>query len=174
METAVLIGPKHTGKTSVGRALAGLLDVPFIDLDEAVTLRTGKTPRALYREGPEAFRAAETEALRSLLAETAARRVIAAGGGIADNAPALALLVNTSGLRLLYIEVSEETAWERIQSAAVRTGELPPFLDTDNPRKTHRALYLRRAAAYRTLAHITVAGENAVPEAIALRLLGML
>ncbi|MDR2483554.1 MAG: shikimate kinase [Treponema sp.] len=174
METAVLIGPKHTGKTSVGRALAGLLDVPFIDLDEAVTARTGKTPRALYREGPEVFRAAETEALRSLLEETAGRRVIAAGGGTADNAAASALLVNTAGVRLLYIEVSEETAWERIQLAAGRTGELPPFLNTANPRETHRALYTRRAAACRALAHITAAGENAAPEAIAQRLLTML
>ncbi|MDR0997648.1 MAG: hypothetical protein LBL70_01155, partial [Treponema sp.] len=69
MEIILLTGPKHSGKTSAGRALVRLLAektdpaASFIDLDELVEDRTGKSPRALYREGPEIFRKAEADAL---------------------------------------------------------------------------------------------------------------
>jgi shikimate kinase len=72
METVLLVGPKHSGKTSAGRALARLWtgkNAPaafFTDLDELVEDRTGKSPRALYGEGPEIFRKAEADALGDL------------------------------------------------------------------------------------------------------------
>jgi shikimate kinase len=178
MKIAALIGPKHTGKTSVGRALAGLLGVPFTDLDEFIALRTGKQPRTLYREGSGVFRAAETEALQSLIQgmqplspSGPPGQVVAAGGGILDNPDAAAILTNTPGVRLLYIEVSAETAWKRIRRAAEQTGELPPFLSTADPQETHRALHTRRAADCKALAWHTIAGESGSPEEIARRIL---
>jgi shikimate kinase len=79
----IIMGPKHSGKTSAGKALArlwaGAANDPshsarspsegavFIDLDELVERRSGKSPRQLYKEGPDRFRKAEAEALKSLL-----------------------------------------------------------------------------------------------------------
>jgi shikimate kinase len=154
----------------------------FIDLDEVVEARAGKSPRLLYREGPEVFRRAEAEALRSLLeapslgeACRAGGRtaIVAAGGGLADNREALDLVKGTPSVLTVYIEVSAETAWGRIRAAADRTGELPPFLNTENPRETHRHLHERRGKVYRDLAALSVkAGDT--PEETAAAILGRL
>jgi shikimate kinase len=89
-------------------------------------------------------------------------RVIAAGGGLADNGAVLSLL-RRPALIPVYLHVSAETAWARIESRAAETGELPPFLNTANPRETHRQLHDRRAAAYREIAAVTVDGEGKSP-----------
>jgi shikimate kinase len=166
MKDFFLTGPKHSGKTSVGKALASLCGCAFIDLDESITERTGKTPRELYREGSGIFQKAEAEALAALLnSGTAERgRIIATGGGIIDNSEALALLKNSAAV-LVYLEVSAHTAWERI--TAHSGGELPPFLQTGNPKETHRELHERRAAAYRQLAEMVINAEEKKPEQLA-------
>ncbi|MDR2257835.1 MAG: shikimate kinase [Treponema sp.] len=169
METVLLTGPKHAGKTSVGRALAVFFSGSFTDLDEHIHARAGKSPRALYTEGPGVFRKAEAGALADLLNRreggSGAFAVIAAGGGIIDNPEALAVC-EKAGAIPVYLEVSAETAWERIRRAAETEG-LPPFLQTSNPRETHRLLHERRAAAYRAWARVTVRGEGKSPEEIA-------
>jgi shikimate kinase len=173
----VLIGPKHAGKTSAGKALASLCGGKFTDLDECVETRTGKSARALYREGPGIFRRAEAEALAALLAENApgtarppAPHVIAAGGGLADNEAALSLLRQPGPYRaplLVYLDVPAETAWARIGEQAAKTGELPPFLNTENPRETHRRLHERRALLYRKIAGLAVDAGRKDPAALA-------
>ncbi|MDR2535939.1 MAG: shikimate kinase [Treponema sp.] len=162
----LLTGPKHAGKTTAGRAFGQLSSGDFIDLDELIEQRTGKSPRTLYKEGPEYFRLAETEALETLLSmETGQGKapvIMAAGGGIIDNEAALKKL-KTAKVFIVYLEVSAETAWHRIQAA----GSLPPFLDTPNPQETHKKLHQRRAEAYKTLAHITIQSEGKTPESLA-------
>jgi shikimate kinase len=123
--------------------------------------QTGTPPRTLYRADPGGFRKAEFRALETAL-ESSALRVIAAGGGIIDNDDAVELF-KRSGAILVYLEVSADTAWERI----TRSGDgLPPFLNTENPRETHRKLHERRGAAYKRLSHITVSGEEGSPDAV--------
>jgi shikimate kinase len=173
MGIILLAGPKHSGKTSAGRALARLwtekyAPASFTDLDELVEERCGKSPRALYREGPEIFRKAEAEALRDIFgrADGEALRIVATGGGLADNGEAMDLLKNSvSGKSFrvftVFIEVPAGTAWERIEAEAEKTSELPPFLKTENPRETHRQLHLRRGAVYREIADLSLrAGET--------------
>ncbi|GHT63358.1 shikimate kinase [Spirochaetia bacterium] len=169
MGLVILTGPKHSGKTTAGRALAEQCAGTFTDLDELVEARAGKSPRTLFKEGPEVFRMAEAEALQSLLNEGhdgRSFRIVAAGGGLVDNGAALDLLKKSSAVTLVYLDVSVETAWERISITAEKIGELPPFLNTDNPKETHRLLHERRAAAYREIAHIIIKADGKTPEAI--------
>jgi shikimate kinase len=163
METIILTGPKHSGKTSACKALASLCSCGFIDLDELIFQRTGKSPRQLFSEGQAVFQKAEAEAMAALAGTDSAegRRVVAAGGGIIDNAEAVAALKN-SGAKTVYLNISAESAWERIAG-----GELPPFLQTENPRETHRVLHERRAAAYLRLANIVIEAGEKTPEEIA-------
>lgn len=162
-----LTGPKHTGKTNCGRRLATLLSCRFIDLDDEIQARSGKTPRELYLEGPDRFKEAEMAALAGLLLGCGERSpgtflVLAAGGGIIDNAPAFGALRAAS--LLVYLEVSAATAWRRIEAAA-RTGGFPPFLRGENPELLHRELHERRAAAYRNAADLVVdAGGKDIEE----------
>ncbi|MDR2020303.1 MAG: shikimate kinase [Treponema sp.] len=184
------MGPKHAGKTSAGLALAALLAGEFVDLDALIETRTGKSPRLLYTEGPELFKEAEARALESLIPpgekgspEPEQRplgekegpvRIIAAGGGIIDNPKALALLKRPGGPLLVYLEVSAETAWERISLAAQAGKGLPPFLNTGTPQATHRQLHDRRAAAYKGCAHLTIAAGEKTPQAIGREIVSLL
>jgi len=158
METIILTGPKHSGKTTVGKALALVCLCDFIDLDELISQRTGKSPRQLFIEGQAVFQKAEAEAVAALFSAGSpaeGRRVIAAGGGVIDNAEAVAALKN-SGAKTVYLKISAEGAWDRIAEG----GELPPFLRTENPMETHRVLHERRAAAYLQLADIVINVEG--------------
>lgn len=185
----VLIGPKHSGKTSAGMILAELISGCFIDLDALIETRTGKSCRALYRESPEIFRKAEAGTLESVLAESGANtamRIIAAGGGLVDNEAALALLQAHPQVLLVYLEVSPETAWERIRRTAEKEGELPPFLQTASPEETHRALHERRGADCEAVCKavcsavgkkamgITIHADHKTPETIGREIAGRL
>jgi shikimate kinase len=165
----VLLGPKHSGKTSTGLELARRLALPFYDLDELIEKRTGQSPRNLFVTGPEVFRREEAAALAALLCAGGEKSsqeenpgVLAAGGGIIDNPAAMELLQNKSHITI-YLEVSAETAWRRIEK-----GEIPPFLQAENAEKSrekHRLLHERRAGAYREFAQIRIpAGEKSPPE----------
>jgi len=165
MRDVFLIGPKHSGKTTVGKALAKICACEFIDLDEMIKERTGKSPRRLFKESRAVFQEAELKAAEALFAsgEDSAKgqRIIATGGGIIDNAEAVSLL-KKNGVKTVYLNISAESAWDRIANAA--DGELPPFLQTENPQETHRVLHERRAAAYKQFNAdivIEVAGKSA-------------
>jgi shikimate kinase/3-dehydroquinate synthase len=79
-EAIVLVGLPGCGKTSVGRVVAERLGRPFLDLDEAITRRAGRTPaRLLEEEGEAAFR--RIEAAEAQAAVAIPDVVIAPGGG---------------------------------------------------------------------------------------------
>lgn len=77
----ILIGMPASGKTTVGRAVAQALSLPFHDCDREVERLTGRTiPEIFAAEGEEAFRAVESHALAALCTAEAPC-VIATGGG---------------------------------------------------------------------------------------------
>ncbi|MDR0637432.1 MAG: shikimate kinase [Spirochaetaceae bacterium] len=166
-----LAGPKHCGKTEAGRVLAALTGGVFFDLDNEMQKSAGKSVRALYQEGISVFQAAEREALENVLVlvdkdgEGSADSeegvfVIALGGGFIDNEAARLLLQGRPGCAVVYLSVSTETAWRRIEAVQAESGELPAFLRVENPREAHRVLHEKRAAAYRDIASFVVDGEN--------------
>jgi shikimate kinase len=81
----VLIGFMGSGKSTVGSLLARRLGRAFVDTDDLVEGRAGKTVQRIFaEEGEAAFRDAEAEVLRAL-----ARRsgiVVATGGGAPEQA----------------------------------------------------------------------------------------
>ncbi len=69
------------GKTTLGRALAQALALPFLDLDLEIEARTGQPIPMLFAERGEAFfREVEAQMLRQVLARPAPL-VLATGGG---------------------------------------------------------------------------------------------
>ena len=174
MNDIILTGPKHSGKTSAGKALAELNACDFIDLDEHIIQITGKTPRQLYTESPALFQKAEVEAFSAISFTENNQRIIAAGGGIIDNPEALAALKRLQSAKtaiVVCLNISAEKTWQRITNSAGR--ELPPFLQTENPQQTHRALHERRAAAYLQLADIVIEADGKLPEQIAAEIQSM-
>ena len=80
MKNIVLIGMPGTGKSTVGRALAARLGYGFVDLDDLIVKRAGKTlPEILRQDGLEAFYALEEAVGTSLDREDT---VLATGGSM--------------------------------------------------------------------------------------------
>jgi shikimate kinase len=78
-----LVGYMGAGKTTVGKALAHNLGWRFLDLDDAIVEREGRTIAEIFRDvGETAFRQIETEVLAEILRQLRrAPAVIALGGG---------------------------------------------------------------------------------------------
>lgn len=76
-----LIGFMGTGKTTLGYQVATGLDVPFLDTDQMIEEKKGKSITSIFSErGEDEFRKMEAEILRSTsLIEKA---IIATGGGL--------------------------------------------------------------------------------------------
>jgi len=153
-KNVILVGPKHSGKTSLGKAISEFCRKEFVDIDELMEKQTRKSPRDLYVEGIEIFKNAEVHALKSII--PLSNFVIASGGGIIDNEEAINLL-KTEDFRILYIEVSAKTAWDRICNSEKG---LPPFLNTQNPEETHRKLHEKRALSYKKISDFTINAED--------------
>ncbi|SMB94495.1 shikimate kinase [Hymenobacter roseosalivarius DSM 11622] len=81
-ETRVyLIGMPGAGKTTLGRALATCLEMPFRDLDEEIVAQEKRSiPDIFAAEGQDYFREVEAAVLR-IVAANQPRMVLATGGG---------------------------------------------------------------------------------------------
>ncbi len=110
--TIYLVGMMGSGKSYLGKKLAQALDKPFVDLDERIEKREGKTIAAIFRDhGQPYFRKVETETLRLTKNESA---LIATGGGAPCHDGNMDWM-NRNGLTV-YLQADVETLMERLQS----------------------------------------------------------
>jgi len=136
----VLVGLPGAGKTTVGRLVAAALDAPFVDLDEAIVLRAGKSVSRLFAEdGESAFRAREAE--MGGLALGGPPAVVATGGGflVGDVTRAMA---RGSGL-VVYLETDPAEAAARLGGSAGR-----PLLEGGEPAARVALLLAERERLY--------------------------
>lgn len=114
MPLIFLVGPRACGKTTVGRALARRLGLPFADTDHYLHSRTGSTvAQIVAAEGWPGFRRRESEALRQLAAQhQSAGAVIATGGGMVLDAQNRAFMREQG--RVLYLSASAEALAARL------------------------------------------------------------
>ncbi len=76
-----LIGMPGSGKSSLGKRLAGRMGVPYVDTDTLITEMTGMTVQQIF-DGPgeQAFRNAETNILMYLADQKPS--IVSTGGGM--------------------------------------------------------------------------------------------
>lgn len=154
-----LIGFMGTGKTSVARLLAEKLQFDFLDTDDAIEARAGKSiPRIFAEEGEAAFRQLEAELVRSL--ESRRHTVIATGGGLAANPGCLDSLKTHALVVCLW--ASPETIWQRVRHQTHR-----PLLQTADPEERIRQLLAQRDQFYRQ-ADLLLNTEQRSPRQVAL------
>ncbi len=136
----VLVGLPGSGKTSVGRLVAAELRARFLDLDEAIERRAGKSVARIFAEdGEAAFRALEVELGAAALAGEAA--VIAPGGGFFAGEVTRAA-ARGSGL-VVYLQTDPADAAARLRGAAGR-----PLLEGGDVASRIATLLARRAPFY--------------------------
>ena len=75
-----IIGMPGSGKSSLGRRVAGNLRIPYVDMDQRITQTLGGTVTEIFeRYGEQASRTAETNLLIQLTRETPS--IVSTGGG---------------------------------------------------------------------------------------------
>jgi len=107
-----LTGFMGSGKTTVGRELASLLERPFIDLDEYITKKSCRSITEIFAcAGESTFRALERDALLEV-AGNSKTAVVATGGGLPVN-PANRVIMKSCGY-IVYLKAGFDTLLSRI------------------------------------------------------------
>ncbi|MCX7803700.1 MAG: shikimate kinase [Planctomycetota bacterium] len=160
----VLIGPRGSGKTAVGRALAERLGRPLLDTDEEVERKAGKSIRDIFeQDGEGRFRDVEAEVVRE-----AARRdgiVIATGGGVVlrrENVEAL----RRNGF-LVHLDAPPDTLAGRVMQDAATRARRPPLLPGLDEEEEIRRVMEARAPLYAAARHLRLDTSCASPEEVA-------
>ena len=107
-----LVGPRASGKSTVGQIVADRLGWAFVDADEEMERRTGRRVSDIFRAGGEpAFRELESAVLGDLSERT--NTVIATGGGVVLR-PANRVLLRTGFVARLVAPA--DVLWQRMST----------------------------------------------------------
>jgi shikimate kinase len=141
IHNVALVGFMGAGKSTIGRIVAEQMRFGFVDTDEWIEERLGRTISDIFaKEGEAAFRQCEKLALEGLTQQR--DLVIAAGGGMVVD-PANMESLKTHAL-VFWLVASPEMIWERVQTQTHR-----PLLQGPDPLDKIRALLAAREPCYR-------------------------
>lgn len=162
-----LVGYRGTGKSTVGAILANRLNRAFVDADQEIELRAGRTISSIFAEsGEAAFRDWEARTLREVV-EAHPRAVLATGGGaviLAENRRLLRGFGHIVWLRADARELARRLA------ADPRSGSRPALTSAGTIAEIGQVL-AARAAWYQEVADATIDTDALSPAEIAARVL---
>jgi XRE family aerobic/anaerobic benzoate catabolism transcriptional regulator len=137
-----LVGLRGAGKSTIGRALAVKLRVPFVELDRLVEQEAGLPLAALFSMHGEAYyRRLAREALIRFLAETDAA-VIATGGGIVAEKDSFKLLQKRC--LTVWLQATPDDHWKRV----LAQGDVRPSSASPHAKEELKALLKSREPLY--------------------------
>lgn len=148
MNSIVLCGFMGSGKTVVGKALASILGVKFVDTDEMIEAQQGVAIKAIFAtHGEDYFRDLEHEMCKKVAAMK--NCVVSTGGGALTfqrNVDAL-----KQGSKIVFLDASFDVICDRIGNSTTR----PLFQD----REKAKQLYDERKDKYLSAADIVINGD---------------
>ncbi|REH48802.1 shikimate kinase [Tenacibaculum gallaicum] len=110
----ILLGYMASGKSTIGRFLAEKKHIPFIDLDEYIEKREGKTVSEIFElKGEIYFRKQEHVFLKELL-EKKEDFILSLGGGTPCYAGNMDVLLNFKNVKSVYLKTSINTIVDRL------------------------------------------------------------
>jgi shikimate kinase len=110
----VLMGYMGSGKSTIGKELATVLNYRFLDLDEYISDKENTTIPELFKtKGEIYFRRKETQYLNELINESK-NLVLALGGGTPCYGENITLLLNGLNIKLFYLKLSIPNLVERL------------------------------------------------------------
>ncbi len=159
-ESIVLIGMAGVGKSTVGELLAKVLGFDFIDLDEYIVKKKGKSVQEIIdEEGEEAFLHDEKQGMYEIDLK---RKVIAPGGSVVYHSNLMVYLKENA--TLVFLDDSFENIEGKLVNASTR-GIVR--LKT----KSLRQIYDERRPLYVRYADISLNCQGMSPDQIARELL---
>jgi shikimate kinase len=158
-----LIGARGSGKSSVGPVLADLVGGGYVDTDETVERRAGKSVAEIFAtEGEAGFRRHEREAVAEVVASPPA--VLGLGGGaVLDER-------NVDAVRrvatVIWLTAPPDVLWQRISSDPFTTEARPPLTGFTGRGEVEHLL-AQRAPLYERAADFSVDTVGATPPEVA-------
>lgn len=147
----VLVGLMGTGKSTIGRKLAELLGLDFVDADDAIAEAAQMSISEIFEQFGEAyFRDGERRVLARLIEER--HGIIATGGGAFVNDETRALILSEA--LAVWIDCDLDVLVERTSRKDTR-----PLLRDGDPKAILAKLHEQRAPLYRQ-APVHVSSES--------------
>lgn len=154
----VFVGLMGAGKTAIGRRVAQILGLPFVDSDHEIeTVSRMTIPDLFERYGEPEFRALERRVITRLLEEGG--RVVSTGGG-AFMSEETRRAVAAHGVSI-WLKADIDVLMQRVVKNRNR-----PLLKNDDPRGVMQRLMRERYPVY-ALADVTVVTRDETKEIIA-------
>jgi shikimate kinase len=151
-----------SGKTTLGKVLANELGIRFVDLDDLIMERTGKTIKNIFaKEGEIKFREYEKEALDFILQED--NIVLSTGGGVPCFGDNMDKLLQAG--RVVYLKLPVEDLVERMVKSKVDR----PLIAGMNEQELHAYVgekLKERVPFYERASHIIDAKSMTVQELV--------
>jgi shikimate kinase len=165
MKHIILIGFKHTGKSVIGKSLAGILNKPFLDLDAVVEeMHLEKTGDQLncrqivQAHGIEHLRKLEHTALNLVLAHEAPH-IISVGGGTPLHSENRELI---SQHEVIHVTAPRGIVFERIMV----NGKPAFFPENVNTFDAFTQIWNEREPIYTSLAQVEIVNNGSIEEAV--------
>ncbi|WP_371851971.1 bifunctional shikimate kinase/3-dehydroquinate synthase [Bifidobacterium moukalabense] len=166
---AVIIGMMGAGKTRVGREVAQMMDLPFLDADSEIEHDAGmRIPEYFERYGEPAFRELESDVVLDILEDFDG--IFSLGGGAPMTKSIQEGLRDyiADGGKVVYLMADPKEAMERANRGGGR-----PMLNGDANKRWKR-LYRERDPVFRQVATMHVRTHGQTPQAAARKLMDMI
>ena len=152
-----LIGMMGSGKSTVGKILAKKLDLPFMDLDHYIEVKSNKSISEIFKnDGEPHFRELESDALFHI---EKSKVLVACGGGIVLNKTNRDKLRSTGKVVLLKASIPEIA--NRLKDAIDR-----PLLQENERIQKLTKIWSDRKDYYKETAHIILNTDGQSPNDI--------
>lgn len=143
----ILVGLPGSGKTTVGQAVAQRTGRTFLDIDQEIERREGRSIAQIFGEKGEGyFRQKERDITEELT--YFGNMIIAPGGGWVSD-PEVVSIVRPPA-KLVYLRVAPETALKRLGPMRM----MRPLLSRPDPLAELKRLLEARKAAYESADHV--------------------
>ncbi|MGM0853060.1 MAG: shikimate kinase [Bacillota bacterium] len=156
MKPIVLIGFMGVGKTTIGKRLGEVLNLPVIDMDSYIEDREKRSIKEIFdQQGEQYFRDLENKVLLKLANKQA---IITTGGGVIEREENREILRHQDFV--FHLTCPFDVLWSRLEG----DGERP--LVQQNSKDTLLNLFQRRLPLYESGSSITIHTENKTVEEI--------
>ena len=166
---AVIIGMMGAGKTRVGREVAQMMNLPFLDADSEIEHDAGmRIPEYFERYGEPAFRDLESDVVLDILEDFDG--IFSLGGGAPMTISIQKGLTDyiADGGKVVYLMADPKEAMERANRGGGR-----PMLNGD-ANERWKKLYRDRDPVFRQVANVHVRTHGQTPQAAARKLMDMI
>ncbi len=147
-----------SGKSSIGKKLAKMLDVPFVDLDDLISEKEKLNIQDIFKiKGEIYFRKKEIECLNDILLQKD-NFILAVGGGTPCYGSNMNIINNNS--RSIYLKSSIESIYNKLSSK--KNKHKRPLISEINNKelKEFIAKHLFERSPFYEQAHYTVKTDN--------------